>query len=58
MGLREPCPLKRTPDTPKIGNGLVQLITMDGSTRQIWVNQLKRFTLDLMLIIEAFKATS
>ena len=26
------------PDTPKTGNGLVQLIRMDGSTRQMWVN--------------------
>ena len=26
------------PETPKIGNGLVQLLKMDRSTRQIWVN--------------------
>ena len=26
-----------TPDTPKTGNGLVQLTRMDGSTMQIWV---------------------
>ena len=26
---------KITPDTPKIGNGLVLLIRMDGSTRQM-----------------------
>ena len=29
---------KNEKDTPKIGNGLVQLIRMDGSSRQIWVN--------------------
>ena len=28
---------KNTPCTPKIGNGLVQLIRMDKSTRQMWV---------------------
>ena len=28
---------KSTPDTPKIGNGLVQLIKMDASIRQMWV---------------------
>ena len=28
---------KSTPDTPKIGNGLVQLIWMDGFTSQMWV---------------------
>ena len=28
---------KNTTDTPKIGNGLVQLIRMDWSTRYIWV---------------------
>ena len=27
---------KSTPDTPKIGNGLIQLIQIDGSTRQLW----------------------
>ena len=27
-------------DTPKIGNGLIQSIWMDGSTRQIWVKKL------------------
>ena len=27
-----------TPDTPKFGNGLVQLIRMEKSTGQIWVN--------------------
>ena len=31
---------KSTPDAPKIGNGLIQLITMDGSTRQMWVKGL------------------
>ena len=29
---------KNEKDTPKIGNGLVQLIRMDVSSRQIWVN--------------------
>ena len=29
--------MKNTPDTTKIGNGLIQLIWMDGSTRQMWV---------------------
>ena len=29
---------KSTPDTPKIGNGLIQLIRMDGSIRPMWVN--------------------
>ena len=29
---------KSTPDTPKIRNGLVQLIRMEKSIRQIWVN--------------------
>ena len=29
---------KSTPDTPKFGNGLVQLISMEKSTGQIWVN--------------------
>ena len=28
---------KNASDTPKIGNGLVQLIRMDASTRQMWV---------------------
>ena len=31
---------KSTPDTPKIGNGLVQLRRMDGSTRQMWVKEM------------------
>ena len=30
--------MKSAPDTPKTGNGLVQLIRMDGSTRQMWIN--------------------
>ena len=30
---------KITPDTPKIGNGLSQLIRMDGFTRQMWANK-------------------
>ena len=29
---------KSTPDTPKFGNGLIQLIRLEKSTRQIWVN--------------------
>ena len=33
---------KSTPDTPKIENGIVQLIRMDGSTSQIWVNRMFR----------------
>ena len=31
---------KSTPDTPKIGNRLVQLIRMVKSTRQMWVNEI------------------
>ena len=33
---------KSTPDTPKIENGLVQLIRMDRSTRQMLVNLTSR----------------
>ena len=33
--------MKSTPDTPKTGNGLIQLIRMDGSTRQMWVNLIR-----------------
>ena len=38
ISIRNRIKIKSIPDTPKIGNGLVQLIKMDGSTRQIWVN--------------------
>ena len=30
--------MKKYTDTPKTGNGLVQLIWMDGSTGKMWVN--------------------
>ena len=29
--------MKASPDTPEIGNGLVQLGSIEESTRQIWV---------------------
>ena len=29
---------KSTPDTPKFGNGFIQLIRMEKSTRHIWIN--------------------
>ena len=30
---------KSTPDNANIGNGIVQLIMVDGSTRQMWINE-------------------
>ena len=30
-------------DTPKIGNGLVQLIRIDGSIRQMWVKHTEMY---------------
>ena len=35
--------MKKYTRHPKIGNRLIQLIRMDGSTRQIWVNAYRNF---------------
>ena len=37
MSIRNRLKMKSTPNTHKIGNGFVQLIRMDRSTRHIWV---------------------
>ena len=39
---------KTTPDIPKIGNGLVQLIRMDGFTRQMWVKEITPVDSDIL----------
>ena len=45
---------KSTPDTSKIGNGLVLLIRMDKSSRQMWV---KKTVLLLLLLLLFFSIT-
>ena len=38
ISIRNRIKMKKYTRHPKFGNGLVQLIWMNGSTRQIWVN--------------------
>ena len=37
ISIRNRIKRKRTPDTPKIRNGLIQMIRMDKSIRKLWV---------------------
>ena len=44
VSIRKKNQIKNTPDTPKIENGLVQLIKLEESTKFIWVKLIEQKT--------------